>query len=526
MSKKNLTLLIFSFLFIQGCGQQKKAETDVIDPTAAIGELVEVFTIDTVPVEGYSIVGELNGTGSEECPVELEEYLAKYIRTEIPTGSLDVREFIKSRDTAVVRVAGYMPARAVKNKKFDVKVQALPNTQTTSLKNGVLYGCDLGKVGTIGTGERKLAEASGPIYLDHIKANTDLRNGFIIGGGRSLETFRISLAVNKPNYRRARLISKRINDRFGDLYANPSSPGMIRLRLPEKYYSKKRRFIDVIKKFHLNPALDNNEKNIKKHINMLVSTDNVYDAEVTLEGIGKIAIPYIKELLDSNQEKVRFRAARCLLYLGDDTGLDVLRDIAFDENSERRMEVIQAVSNVGKKSDIANLCRLLVKDKDFDIALAAYQQLHEIGDFTIKKDSVDNHFLFEQIAISDRKAVYVSRSETPKIVVFGAPLETKKDIFVQTDDRDITLNSPPELNYISIIRKHPRRENVNLKLSSSFSLENLIKRMGESPSPESKFIRPGLGISYSHIIEILEKMTNKGSIDAEFHLGPLPKIDI
>ena len=79
---------------------------------------------------------------------------------------MNVDEFINSPNTAVVIVDGIMPAAVTKNEYFDVRVRALPGTQTTSLEDGWLYGAELKATGSFGLTIKVLAEAQGPIFID------------------------------------------------------------------------------------------------------------------------------------------------------------------------------------------------------------------------------------------------------------------------------------------------------------------------------------------------------------------------
>ena len=67
----------------------------------------------------------------------------------------------------------------------------------------------------------------------------------------------------------------------------------------------------------------------------------------------------------------------------------------------------------------------------------------------------------------------------------------------------------------------------NAICSCSFKLSNVIQTLCESTvSEDNSKGRIGLGVSYADVIAILKKMSEKGAIDAEFHAGALPKINI
>ena len=60
-------------------------------------------------------------------------------------------------------------------------------------------------------------------------------------------------------------------------------------------------------------------------------------------------------------------------------------------------------------------------------------------------------------------------------------------------------------------------------LFSNYELSSLITTLGELPDvKEAMAAQPGLAISYSEIIRILEKMSRQSAIPAQFIGGPEP----
>jgi len=80
--------IVLACLITGGCGGSAKtvpAKPELkLELSTTVGSLAEVFSPESIPVEGYSIVGGLRGTGSEECPEQIREYLEKYINRQLP----------------------------------------------------------------------------------------------------------------------------------------------------------------------------------------------------------------------------------------------------------------------------------------------------------------------------------------------------------------------------------------------------------------------------------------------------------
>lgn len=521
-------LLLISL--IAGCGEPaqrgEKEPASEIDLGTTIGSLAEVFSFELIPVEGYGLVGGLNGTGSAECPVQIRGYLKQYILGQLAEDRVNVDVLIDSSDTAVVVVQGTMPT-SVKNQYFDVRVVALPGTQTTSLEGGWLYGAELKAAGGFGIGIKVLAAVKGPVFIDTLSpAETNKKTGYILAGGRVLDEYKINLGLRRPDYRTASLIRNKLNERFGDGTARAVSPSQIELKVPAAYREQKQRFISIVKAIYLAETPEITRERISTFVRKLAVSEDKYASEIALEAIGNESLSKLAALLNSSQEQVRLGAARCMLNLGSDKGLNTLREIASDKDSAYRIEALEAITASAGRNDAAAISRKLLRDGDFNIRLAAYENLRKLDDITVRQKLIARNFYLEQITQTEQKGIFVSRSGQPRIVLFGAPIYCHDNIFIQSADGNITINAPAGQKYVSIIRKHPKRPNVMVQLKSSFELSDIIQTLCEEPLKKAKQEPRGLNVSYAEAIALLKQMSDKGAVEAEFWAGPLPKIDL
>ncbi|MHC4360928.1 MAG: flagellar basal body P-ring protein FlgI [Planctomycetota bacterium] len=528
--KKTVCVIVFiSFFsyFISGCQQPERIIEEelvsTIDISTTIGSMVEVFAVDTIRVEGFALVGGLKQTGSSQCPPQIRPYLEKYIQRELRKEK-NVARLIESKNTAVVIVGGLMPAAVAKNQRFDVKVIPAAGTQTTSLERGMLYGAELWEAGKFGIAFKSLASAEGPIFIDKIDSpEASKKIGYVLGGGKVLDEYKIGLALREPSYRMSAEIRNRINERFVTATARATSSGYIELKVPPKYLKQKEHFISLVKAMYLTASPSLTERRITGFVIKLAASVDKDKSEIALEAIGTESLGKLKALLNSYNEEVRLRAARCMLNMGNDEGLDTLRNTAMDTDSAYRFEALDAITTGANRNDAAGLARRLLREKDFEIRLAAYESLRKFDDVAIVQKLIADNFYLEQISQTKYKSIFVSRSGVPRIVLFGAPLFCRKNIFVQSADGNITLNAPAGQEYVTIIRKHPTRANVRpLELKSSFELSDIIRTLCESPLGERW---RGLNTSYDETIALLKRMVEKRAVDAEFRAGPLPKID-
>jgi len=522
--------LLACVCFLASCGEPSSIEeTDLapkVDLGTTIGDLAEAFSINSIPVEGYGVVAGLNGTGSSECPPQIRNYLTQYILQKLPREGTNVEQFINSKDTAVVILRGIMPTTAVANRYFDVEVIALPGTQTTSLKGGYLYGAELKQQGSFGLTIKVLAQAEGPVYIDTIdKSATNKRRGFILAGATVLDKYRITLGLRQPDYKTAKLIRDKLNERFGERTANAISDGQIELKIPDAYVNQKRRFAAIIQSIYLFESENITNERIKVFVRKLATGDRL-TSEIHLEAIGNKSIDHLRALLNSSNEQVRFSAARCMLNLDSSEGLETLKDIAQDTDSQYRTAALRTITVAAKRKEAATIARTLLKDEDFDIRIAAYEQLRKLNDITVSHELVGRSFYLEQIAQSEPASIFVSRAGQPRIVLFNAPLYCKDNIFIQSKDGNTTINAPAGQDHVSLIRRHPQKPNMIIKHKSSFKLSDIIRALCEEPVKKKGQGPAGLNVSYEEMIALLKQMTDKGAIKAQFKAGPMPKTGV
>jgi len=525
--------ILFVVFFIGGCGKPAKTGKEPNEPAAkidlgdTIGSLAEVFSFESIPVEGYGLVGGLSGTGSSECPAPVREYLKQYILQQLTEDKVNVDELISSHDTAVVVVQGTMPTAVPKNQYFDVRVVALPGTQTTSLEGGWLYGAELKAIGGFGIAMKALATAKGPVFIDTLSPNeTNKKIGYILAGGRVLDEYEINLGLRRPDYKTASLICSKLNGRFGTGTARAVSPSQIELKVPAAYKKQKQRFVSIVKAIYLTETPEATRERINTFVKKLAVSEDKYASETALEAIGNESLSKLAALLNSSQEQVRLGAARCMLNLGSDGGLNTLREIASNKDSAYRVEALEAITTSASRNDAIAISRNLLRDSDFNIRLAAYENLRKLDDIVVTQKLIARDFYLEQIAQTEHKGIFVSRSGQPRIVLFGAPIYCHDNIFIQSADGNITINAPAGQKYVSIVRKHPKRPNVMVQLKSSFELSDIIQTLCEEPLKKTKQEHRGLNVSYAEAITLLKQMSDKGAVEAKFWAGPLPKIDL
>ncbi len=512
---------------LKGTSKRSKLAAGRTDLGTTIGSLAEIYSAEFAAVEGYGLVGGLQGTGSSECPPALRAYLRRYILTQLPQHKINVDELIDSDATAVVHVGGEVQTVMSGKRYFDVRVTALRGTQTTSLEGGWLYGAELKVAGRLGAATRAVGSAGGPVFIDKIGSPRASRKvGYVLAGGRVLKEYRAHLVLHEPDFEVTSNVRNRINERFGFGAAKAVLPGRIELGVPPNYRGQEQRFISMVKATYLSENPEITKERIMAFIRKLAISPDKYASEVALEAIGNESLGKLSILLNSSNEEVRLHAGRCMLNLGSQEGLGTLIRIAMDTGSAYRIEALEALTRSARRNDAAAISRRLLRDDDFGMRLAAYEQLRELDDISLAREFIARSFYLEQIAQSQYEGIFVSRSGEPRIVLFGAPISCRDNVFVQSEDGSVILNAPTGQNYVSVIRKHPTQPSVVAHLKSSFDLADIIRVLCEEPSRKDEEGHGGLGVSYSEMIALIKQMCDKGAVSAEFRAGPLPKIGV
>jgi hypothetical protein len=539
---KRLSCLLIPTLFclsLSGCKQPPKDDDMYImkKPEAfntTIGAISEIFQSGVLEVRGFGIVAGLEGTGSSECPDDLRAKLIAQIRVErAERTSINPKAFINSKNTAVVEVYGMMPAIASKGDAFDLRVAPLASTGTTSLKGGRLFTTILVKRENFIIFNRHLttiATGNGPIFIDKsIDKKPDDAGDYVLSGGVVKEEIRIAMLLHKPNYYTARLIHNMINEKFGKGTANATAAQQIYLTVPPKYRDNKQKFVAMVGLMYLGGDPKLQQERIDSLVESLINDENKLAPEIALEALGKPILNKIRPLLLHSSEKVRLHAARCMLNLGEDEALRTLRKIVENKNSPYRIEAIKAVGRGAKRNDAIAILNESINSKDFETSLAVYEELLKFRDPSVYRYIVAGDFFLDTVRYKGENRIYVSRKGIPKIVIFGEPINCKKNMFVRSKEMEITINAGQGEKFISIWRKDPKGPGIIGPIEATFSIKDVIRILGELPNVPAKTMkRPGLAIPYDEICFILEKMCKSGAINAKFIAGDLPffpKID-
>jgi hypothetical protein len=181
-----------------------------------------------------------------------------------------------------------------------------------------------------------------------------------------------------------------------------------------------------------------------------------------------------------------------------------------------------AIGEGASRNDASRSLNSVLKDNNHNVRFAAYESMSGLNSFAISRKLIGSNFFLDTIISPGDKAIYVTRNGFPKIVLFSSPFDCNENIFAKSDDGTVVINGSPGKKFVSIMRKHPTRPELIGPFSSSYSVASIIRTLGaKTIQPENSRNRPGLGVPYSEIIMLLERMCSEGMIKARFDASPM-----
>lgn len=487
-----------------------------------IGQLVTIDGLRLTQVRGFGLVVDLVDSGGSDGPEIVKNYLIKEMRRHQDPSDpgASSKDILESKDTAMVEVTGFIPAVAKKGERFDVILRAL-GTQTKSLVGGRLVLCTLKLYAETPKGVIEgaaLATASGPVFVSPLDLegksvkNVDLREGLVMGGGMAKEDRRVRLVLNDPRYSVAQQIVARINGRYStsDPIAVGQSPSFVDLHIPDKFRDRKRLFLERV----LFTTLVANEGYLEQKTRELAEAIAGSDAEyesigLAWEAIGQTCLSVVRELYNHPTPEVCYYAGRTGMRLGDQRGMEVVARFAKDSSSSLRD---QAIDELGMAEDMYGAgehLRKLLDDPSTGVRIRAYKALRRRPHRAIQsKVLYQDNLILDVVESTGPHLVYVQRSMTPRIAVFGEQMSCRPPAMFPGERKDgrriqTQLSAKEGDENLTLIFTNKRTDRHSPPLSVSTNVAKLIEFLGGTPLRNAEGEVQALGTPYSEIVDIL-----------------------
>ena len=527
---------------------------------STVGQYCRLAGGSDLLVQGYGLVVGLGKNGCSEVPANVRDYMLKVLaaRGEIGSAKLGLTgaspaQVLRDLDTAVVLVAGRIPPGSPKGAKFDIFVSALPQTSTRSLEGGILLPTDLhlalGGMATPGGSSKILGEAHGSLFLNPFidagkpEEAAKLRNARIPDGGMVLHPRGVSLQLIDRDYARADAIQKRINGRFARpgqrRIANAVNQGAeIALEIPPDQRDNYVHFLRLITHLPVRSAPGEWEQHARDiAAAMDLPTAQHEDLALVWEAMGPQVLPIIQPLYLSSNAATSFWSAVAGLRLGDETAGDVIIRFAATVNSPLQRAALEELGRHPRLARATLPLRKLLDDPNELVRVSAYEALAQRGDretvtriqvgrdpLGAKESRFETQFVLDLVSSHHRPVIYATQSGQPRIALFGKDMQVARPLFFCAPDDAVTVNANNASDKVTVFRKVPRSGGSSEPFRIEPYVRTLIQTLGDMPYEDAEGAIKGLGVNYSQILGVLQRLCKRGDVPARFVLQPLPGV--
>lgn len=552
---------------ISGCGSEQKpkarsvrvAPAKDVDPVLRETVQAEVTFLNTEPVlvSGYGLVVNLKGTGGE---ANLPEAIAGTMEREmalrgISTAStgMSPRQMLQDPSVAVVVVQAAIPPGSPRGANFDVYVTAL---NASSLEGGTLWSTDLriGDASTFKTAkEHLIGKAGGAIFVNPFAEpgkegqGPTRKSGRVLGGGEVTDPVGIAMILSNTSHARARSIVEAINSRFpmgrGDAgkIARGVSGSTVELNVPLRYRDNAAEFLEIVKylRFDSTPAPAAARAYVER-----LKADPAMSGQLgsALVALGEPAIPFARELYDYPEPGPRLTGLMVGAKLNDAKSAVYLRDIARSGTGVERLEAINLLGQVEAGPTVDTALLSLLGEKELSIRVAAYEALAgraeryhrarraallrnqhvgethaealagwaDAGLHGIQRRVVGDKFLLDIVPVGE-PLIYVTQQGRPRIVLFGENQKVSDALAASLwDERLLLKRNPGDMTVAVQWREREGAKAATFNVRPTIS--ELIEFLARSNAPGAE--RPGLDLTYSEVVGVLDGMQQAGAIPA------------
>jgi hypothetical protein len=497
-----------------------------------VGSLAALRNHQPILVGGFGIVVNLNGTGSSEVPAFLRQWLINDMRKrglgspQHGTAELTPARVLADPNTAVVAVQGFIPPGATTGTRFDLVVSALPQTQTTSLAGGELWTVELAEGGTDPNLRFRFpkAQGAGPIYIEPQENQADQsdfrRHAVVVAGGTASEPRPLELVLNQPSWQRSRLISDRINERFGlttDRWpiAQPQTDALIRLRIPDRFAKQPDLLLDLVAHLYLERGSDFEPQQARRLAEVLkADPNNSHHVMSAWRGLGRTILPVLREYYESPDLNLKLPALEAGAWLADERASGFLQHVAADPDPAIRQRAAQALVYLPRSLKGSQTLKALLDDPEPAVRIAAYESLAGINDAIIDRLAVPGQsgpkFIIDRVP-ADKPLIYVTQQDLPHLVIFGPDLGFQTPLLARMWDNHLMLKAELPNQPVTVFYQAPRETEpqVHQMIPTVATLAYLLAHRPTVEDPAQ-----GFDLSYGQVVDALYDLCQTGAIPA------------
>ena len=484
-----------------------------------VGDCASVSTLQTIPVRGFGLVVNLPGTGGEDANTFHYQWVYDDLNRKKHVG---IRALLARPDTAVVEIIGHMHAGIQKGDRFDVQILLPPNTNTSSLRGGVLVETKLFEIG--GSTQDPLtskprAHVAGPIMVDDPTATgtsnpSGLKKGTILNGAVTVESRSLSLIMKDKSIAGADQIARAINHRFylttgtRKGVAAAETDRLIVLDIHPSYVHDVSRYVRVIQSIACRESAGQQLRRVERLKEELFVRDTAQQAAFQLEAVGKPGIETLQQALRSPDMEIRFHAATSLAYLGDSTSAKVLADIAQQEPAFR-VYALNALSVMKNDLEAEYYLQELLHVPSAETRYGAFRALKTRNplDQTIRGEMPGGQFSYHGITSQAVPMVHITTQRSPEVVLFGTDIFVKQPFYLSAGATIVVNGQVPG----SVVVTRFVTEGVDERRTVSNRLDEIIRAVAD------------MGGTYPDIVQMLRQADMMHALSCRLEVNCLPE---
>lgn len=514
---------------ITGCshimrGQSPDSEAmefnDDIDSPVYVGDVAGPIGLQKLKVDGIALVTQLDGTGSEPQPSGQRDLLIEEIKThEID----DISSLLAGKDTSMALVTGSVPPGARKGDRFDVVVRCIQRSKTTSLEGGFTMQVRMKPFVAIPNDisfGHNWGVARGHVVVDSFfDSSEDAGNkirGLIPGGGTVTRDriCGIQIVNSERSIRRATAISRAINKRFSariqgrpEGVADPKNDERIEVEIAEGYQTNVGRYFHVL----FNIVFEETDEQLVNRMERLErdlhNPEKTSIASIRLEAIGEDARNILNRGLRSDDFAVQFHSAQALAYMGDNSGVGILKKAA-DEEPAFRWHALTALASV-KDSVSEDALASLFSSDSAEARYGAFRALRDSIPESLAVDGelVGREFMLHTVVSDSKPMIHLSRTKVPEVVLFGGNQHFNEELLYFKSGLTVKADGASR---IVIKRYLPNGKEQQVVCSTLIS--DVIRQMVE------------VGAGYGDVIRLLKDAGQTNAMDSNLVINAVPQL--
>lgn len=513
-----------------------------------VGSMAYLANYGPLLVSGFGVVVLPEPTGSGEVPPFLRQHLINLMRKR-GVGSVKYRDILKRTPeqmladprTAIVEVYGLIPPGSVPGSRFDLLVKAYRQTQTTSLAGGWLYTLTLTIDGTNPAlpFRKPVAEGGGGIYIDPFREgdgdktrDEHLREAVVIAGGKAASPQQIRLLLNQPSFRRSRLISDRINERFSrtddrHLIAMPQNERVITIWIPPRWQGKSERLLALISCLYVQGGEGFELRKARQLVQVIRQVpEYTKDVVNTLRALGRSVTPVLQDHYEDADPNLQLAVLEAGSWLGDERAGQYLHGLSLHPEAAMRRRVAEVLVFLPRSIDGTRALQALLNDSDRSVCLAAYESLAAnydpfIDRFPIMDETNRLKLVIDRVP-AENSLIYVTHaSGVPRLVIFDRHMAFRTPMVARLWDGRLMLKaSAADEPLLLFYQGKDHFEGRTYKLNPTVA--TLAFMLAHRPSMEQP--QEGLDLTYAEVIDAIYNLVDAGHIDADLQLDLSPLI--